>query len=118
MSSVSHIQNAIQKLSAMFKNNFFTFAIIFMFTRSWLERKHSIFRMSFLFASLCTLPIALSIQAVIILAGIIDWAIKQMLAVVQITRGAELKLVIVLKSKHVLLLLMLYLVFAVLVGAK
>jgi len=118
MSSVSHIQNAMQKLSAMLKSNFFTFAIVFIFTRSWLERKHSIFRTSFLFASLCAFPLAISIQAIIILAGLLDWAIKQILAVIQVTRGAELKLVIVLKSKHVLLLLMLYFVFAVLVGAK
>ena len=118
MSSVTHIGSAVQWLHSRLTSNLFTFTIVFIFTRNWLERKHGIFRLSFIFTSLCTLPLALSIQAIIVLAGLADWAIKQTLGVIQITKGAEVKLVIVLKSKHVLLMLMLYLMFAVLLGAK
>ena len=118
MASVSNTSNAVQKISSMFTSNLFTFTIIFLFTRNWLEGKSRLFRISLIFTSLCTIPLAMCIQAVVVAAGLFDWLVEKAASIVQGAKGAELKFVIVLKSKHVLLMLMLYFVFTMLVGAK
>ena len=66
MASVSNTSNAVQKISSMFTSNLFTFTIIFLFTRNWLEGKSRLFRISLIFTSLCTIPLAMCIQAVVV----------------------------------------------------